>query len=46
MKLAIDTLLSILIALVYFTAGYSTHKLITVKRKRAMRAHPTWKVTK
>jgi hypothetical protein len=42
MKLAIDTLLSILIALVYFTVGYSTHKLITVKRKRAMRAHPSW----
>lgn len=46
MKFAIDTLLSVLIALVYFTAGYSTHKLQTIKRQRATRAHPAWKVNK
>jgi len=33
---------AILIAVLYFAIGYSTHKLITVKRKRAMRAHPSW----
>ena len=33
---------AVLIAVLYFTIGYSTHKLITVKRKRAMRNHPSW----
>jgi len=37
---------AILIAVLYFTVGYSTHKLITVKRKRAMRAHPSWGASK
>jgi hypothetical protein len=33
---------AVLIAALYFTIGYSTHKLQTTKRKRAMRAHPAW----
>ena len=39
-------MMSVLIAVIYFTVGYSTHKLITVKRKQAMRNHPSWGTNK
>lgn len=39
-------MMSILIAVIYFTAGYNAHKLTTMKRKQAMRNHPSWGTTK
>jgi len=37
---------SVLIAVIYSIAGYNAHKLTTMKRKQAMRNHPSWATTK
>lgn len=39
-------MMSVLIAVLYFVAGYNTHKVRTLKRKQAMRNHPSWGLTK